>query len=319
MGGALAGNPGDSSALHQSQGHVVFKARDIVPSPTGQSYMGFFVFRNNSRRPIHLSGSEGPRAGIYTATQVEFEVQGNEDWTKLDIGYDGIPNEFTVAPNSECLLAIDLFAFKERSVSVVGRVRVGGYTSESFVLDWAADRSKGRFRLAREQNLNKIRKLLRGVGFKRSVIAGEDFCRRLLVTILSPTDSDDLGFAPFRGDLDVVPIESLGGNLRFDFHGSVLVDDEYQYSGMLVLNPATFTPAWYQTAALNYSAVGTWGKGRTLKLDDGSGFYSDGNKLYLEIKYRAPHGQTLPDEDASKRLLSRILDKLGDCLEPSGG
>ena len=97
-----------------------------------------------------------------------------------------------------------------------------------------------------------------------------------------------------------------------------MVGNEYQYSGMLVLNPATFTPAWYQTSASNHAAVGIWGKARTLKLDDGSGFYTEANKLYLEIKYHASPGNTLPGEGASKKLLSRMLSKLGNCLEASG-
>lgn len=295
--------------------HVVFSAREITPSPTRKGYRGLFAFSNNTRSTIRLPGLEGPHVGFYTADKVVFEVQDHEKWTQLDIGYCGFPGEVTVGPNSECLMDIDLFAFKEQSVAVVGRVRVGGYTSESFVLDWPTDRRKGRFKLAREEYLEKIRMQLRDAGFKESVTTGEDFCRRLLVTILSPLDRNDLGFAPFEGELDVVPVQISGGNLRFDFHGSVIIYYEYQYSGMLVVNPSTFTPAWYGASALSHAAIGNWGKARTLKVDDGSGFYTESNKLYLEIKYHVPTGKTLPDAAASQTLLSRVIGKLGDCLE----
>lgn len=319
MSGDAARNPGNGAATHNARGQVVFKALEIAPSPTGSSYTGLFVFRNNSRRAISLPGAEGPRANTFTARHVGFEVRDNEKWTNLDVGYCGIPKEFSVAPKTKCLVAIDLYAFKERDTSVVGRICVGGYTSESFTLDWAVDRSKGRFRLARKEYVEKTRKLLRAAGFRASLTNDEDFCRRLLGAILSPTDSNDLGFVPFRGDLDVAPAQASGGNLRFDFHGSVIIDYQYQYSVMLVVNPLTFSPEWYRASVSKHAAVGTWGAARTLTFDDGSGFYTDANKLYLEIKYHPTPGKTLPNEEASKKLLSRMLSKLGDCLEASPG
>ncbi len=301
------------------QENIVFKAREIVPAPsTKHSYIGTFEFKNNSQRAIMLTGFPSPRVGTYRPHAVEFEVKESNGWTKLDIGYCGFhESEISIAANSECLLVIDLGSFKESRGAVDGRVRLGKYTSDSFVLDWARDESKGLFKLARQTHLNKLRRLMRDAGFKHSETSGEDFYKQLLFTLLSPTDSDDLGFDPFLGDLDFIPVESSGGNLRIDFHGSVMVEYEYQYSGLIYLNPATFTPEWYRTIMPNHVAIGAWGNARSLKLDDGSAFYTDANKLYIEIKYHARLGQQLPGIDASKKIFTQMLSKFGDCLETS--
>ena len=310
-------NRSGDAVPRRAHSDIVFKARSIDPSPTGRGYIGVFTFRNNTRGSISLPGLEAPGAGIYSLSHVEFEVRENAKWITMNIAYDGIAPEFTVAPKSECLLAIDLIGFREQNDAVVGRVRVSGYTSESFLLDWPSDKANGRFRQAKQEHVRKIRRLLREAGFRESATAGEDFYSTLLSKILRTTESDDLGFARFQGELNTVPIEISGGNLRFDFSGSVMVNSDYQYSGMLVLNPSTFTPAWYRISAPSFASVSTWGTARILKIDDGSGFYTEANKLYLEIKYRAAPDEKLPDEDRSTELLSRMLHAFDDCLKPS--
>jgi hypothetical protein len=267
---------------------------------------------------VHLPGVAGSRSNTYTASHVGFEVEENGRWRELEVGYCGIPAEFAVPPGGECLVAIDLFAFRESEVSVTGRVQLAGYTSESFVLDWPTDRSQGRFHLAKKKYLAEIRTLLRRAGFRVSATEGEDFCRRFLWAILSTTQTPDSGFAPFRGDLDVIPLECPGGNLQFAFHGDCVVENDYRYVGMLVLNPSTFTPGWYRAAAQANAVIRTRGNERTLVFDDGSGFCTEANRLYFEIRYHVAAGETPPDQDASKRLLARMLSRIRDSLEEDG-
>ncbi len=291
-------------------GSYVFKPIEIKPSPFGE-YEGRFLFINKESSPVRISGFNEPLDGTFEPRFVEFQMLKDGTWENIPVGYCGTgAQDFAMQPGKKYEFVTSLDSFKEQDAPLNGKIGVDGYWSEPFVLDWKKDRNGGTFELARKQNLEKARALLAKAGFKKELLKGDDFCGRLLQTMMKETSAKGIegSFHPFAGKLDVTPGIELNGSIRIDFPR----DGRGEYQGWFVLDPSRFSPAWFRKAVKQHVEASEWGEGVEMKLDDGSSFNSP---FYLCIKYVPLDHAKQPSKEDSEKVFRNMLGVMDGWLK----
>jgi len=316
---SLIGCDGKDNANSSSKSEMVFKLIKIVPTYQ-ENYLGHFLFINRTDENIKFYGWEPPKNGTFTPipATLHYEVEIDGEWNELDKGlYSGLPEIFTLKPKKRVELIVELGVFDQfenKEEPLKARIKYYGFTSESFVLDWEKDRREGIFASLRKEHVDKVRELLLQSGFKLELIQGEVFFQQFRYSLISI--ADDYGFEPFQGDLDSLPRIDSDGNVSFSFASSNAGKDyEYQYVCFLYINPTTFSPKRFRENYMQYVQVGTWGKGRSMEFDMGSGILLErGDMLYFEIQYFPLINPSLPDEEASREFFIKMLENLANWL-----
>lgn len=291
-----------------------FKPIKVVPSPDDGVYVGHFTFINRSSKAVEVFGFDEPEHGKFIPRFVEFQTLVKGSWKKVPVGYCGTGAQvFAMKPLEPCEFIVYLTSLEEQKTPMNARISVGDFRSEPFVLNWKKDRAEGAFAAARKENFETVRTAFAKAGFKPELIKGDDFCERLIRSIVKETASGkDDGFAEFTGKFEITPNIELNGNIRIDFYSSDSEGSPTEYRGWWVLNPNKFTPDWFKKEARKNVQVDSWGDdGIKMELDDGSSYWTSENVLYLSINYvrsqRSPH---LPTVEKAKQMFMKMLDGL---------
>lgn len=303
----------------------VFKPKQIVPSPDGRTYIGHFLFVNNSKTAVKVSGFDEPDNAKFIPRFVVYEELVAGTWKPLPIGYCGTgAQDFAMEPGKQYEFVIYLTDYPEQDTPLTARVGVSGFYSEPFTLDWKKDRTDGAFGASKKEHYEKVRGAFIKAGFKPDLVADDDFCVRLLRSIMAATQTGEMyGFDAFEGKLNVTPTVLLTGNIRMDFASDKVQNHEQQYRGWFVLNPDKFSPQWFRESARKHVKVAKWGEGIQMTLTDGSRFWTPDVSLYLNIIYLpfAPQGtdggQTtgkVPALDDAGKMFMKMLDQLDGWL-----
>ena len=297
----------------------VFKAIKIEPSPVDGEYTGRFRFINRQSKQVRVSGFEKPDHGRFIPRFVGFETMVNGAWEDLKVGYCATGAEdFAMKSQVPYEFICGLWAFEEQEAPLTARIRLDdGFVSAPFVLDWKKDRANGAFAAARKRHFKEVRSAFARAGFKPELLKGDDFCERLLRSIVKATESGrEDGFAEFKGKLHVTPSIELNGNIRIDFTSEDSEGLETEFRGWWEINPDKFTPKWFKKTARKHVEASPWGDGLEMKLDDGSSFWGPDVCLYLCIKY-VPSDKTakLPTAEKAKEMFMKMLDNLEPWLK----
>jgi hypothetical protein len=289
----------------------VFKPLKILPSAVDGTYVGHFSFVNKGPKPVKVFGADEPDRGRFMPDFVKFEILADGLWKPVPILYCGTgAQQFAMKPKVAYEFVCDLSRLPEQEGPLTARIDASGFVSEPFVLDWKKDRATGAFAAARKENFKNVRAGFAKAGFKPELLEGDDFCERLLRSMLKPAGPDH-GFATFEGKLDVTPNVEFNGNIRIDFKSN-----DGQYRGWWVINPGKFTPEWLRKIARNHVQAGKRGDhGLQMELDDGSSFWTPDNRLYLSINYVPDDPDKLPTIDQAKQTFAGILDTLDSWLK----
>ncbi len=303
----------------------VFKPAAITPSPEGEGYNGRFLFINTGGSSLMVNGFDKPENGKFEPRFIRYQTLNGGVWKDLEIGYCGTgAEEFPIKPLKSYEFYASLYPFDEQEEPLTGRIGFdvyagdeGGwvaYWSYPFVLDWKKDRESGEFTSVKKEHYKKLRAAFSKAGFKDELLAGDDFCSRILQSMMKEIHGQEPGasFKPFLGKLDITPSFQLDGSIRIDFTSDEVRNFDTEYTGWFRLDPLKFNPQWFHEAAKNHVEVGKWGDGIEMKLDDGSSWNSP---LYLCIKYVPFDKSKTPTEKESEASFARILNVLGKCLK----
>jgi hypothetical protein len=295
-------------------GSYVFKPIEIKPSPFEQ-YEGRFLFINKESSSVRISGFDEPIGRKFKPRFTQFQTLKDGMWKEIQVFYCGTgAQDFAMKPEMEYEFVMYLDSFKEQDAPLTGKVGVDGYWSEPFVLDWKSDRSAGKFELAKKERLEKVRTHFAKAGFKKELLEKEDFCSRLLQSMMKETTAKGIAdsFHPFEGKLNVVPAIQLNGSIRIDFGSDIVLDHETEYTGWFVLDPNRFSPAWFRKVVNLHVDTGDWGEGVKMELDDGSSFDSP---FYLSIIYEPFGNAKRPTQKEAEKLFLRMLGVMEGWLE----
>jgi hypothetical protein len=313
---AVAQNqPEEPAAAVKKVGNYVFKPIEIRPSPNGATYEGRFLFINKESSPVEIFGFDEPLDGKFEPQYPAFRVLKDGEWKEFHFGHCGTgAQQFAMQPGKEYEFITGLWGFDEQDAPLTGKIGVTDYWSEPFVLDWKKDRSAGKFDLARKENFEKVRAGFAKAGFKQELLAGDDFCTRLLQAMMKETLAKDMvdSFHPFAGKLDVVPSIQLNGSIRIDFVSDEVRDNDTEFRGWFVLDPHRFSPEWFRTLVKQHVEVGEWGEGVQMELDGGSHFDAP---FYLSINYVPFDHAKRPSKEDSEKLFRQMLGVLDGWLK----
>lgn len=293
-----------------------FKPIRIEPSLEDGFYTGHFRFINRQSKPVRISGFEKPDHERFAPRFVGFEAIVDGEWKKVPVGYCGTGAQaFAMKSQVPYEFICGLWRFEEQEAPLTARIRIDDdFVSEPFVLDWKNDRANGAFAAARKRNFQKVRAALAKAGFKPELIQGDDFCERLirsLVTSNEPKRKD--GFAAFNGKLAVTPVIELNGIIWMEFDSEDAESREI-YRGWLRINPNKFSPAWFRNSGRKHLKTSIWGHGLEMEIDDGSAIYDTNVRLGLHINY-LPNQTVKPLTEAeAKQMSMKMFDKLGSRL-----
>ena len=105
----------------------------------GKKHECRFRIANNSSQSMRLPGyfEQPPINDSFKPSFVKYEVETDNAWNKLDIGYDGLPEDYILESGDEWQMVIDISPFEMAEVSNTVRLRiiVGTIVSEPFTLD----------------------------------------------------------------------------------------------------------------------------------------------------------------------------------------
>jgi hypothetical protein len=302
----------------------VFKPAAITPSPDGEGYNGRFLFINKGGSPLMVNGFDEPENGKFEPRFVRYQILNNDVWKEVKVGYCGTgAKDFAMKTNESYEFLIYLDTFVEQDAPLTGRIGFdvsagdeGGwveYWSYPFVLDWKKDRESGEFASAKKEHYEKLRAAFSKAGFKQELLVGDDFCSRILQSIMKESQGQEstTTFKPFLGKLDVTPYFQLDGSVRIDFTSDEVRNFDSEYRGWFRMDPRKFNPKWFSEAVKNYVEVGKWGDGIKMELDDGSSWDSP---LYLSINYVPFEKSKAPTEKEAAELFARMLKVLKKCL-----
>lgn len=304
----------------------VFKPIAITPSPNGENYLGRFLFVNKGSSPMMVNGFGKPIHREFEPSFIKHQKLQDGVWKDIRVGYCGLGEEFAMKPGKPYEFHAGLWAFHEQGTPLTGRIGFdvssgleGGwveYWSYPFVLDWKKDRESGEFASVNKEHYKKLRAAFTKAGFKEEFLVGDDFCSRLLQSIMKETLAQDAAksFKPFVGKLNVTPSFELNGNIRIDFTSDEVRNFGTEYTGWFVLNPSKFSREWLQTARAKHVKVNHWGNGIQMALDDGTQWWTKDGTFYLCIKYVPFEKSTLPSLDNSREVFNGILDVMDGWL-----
>jgi hypothetical protein len=322
---ALLGMAGCGTGQHQPQqaktpqngGQIVFEPIEIRPSPNGEDYIGRFRFVNKGSTSVKLSGFGKPKHGRFKPAYIAYQMLQKGLWVDIRTTSCGLIPAYAMKPDESYELFVDFFSFDEQDTPLTARIGLaeGRFWSEPFVLDWKNDRKGGKFASARKENFQESREAFSKAGFKRDLLVGDDFCSRLLQSMMvqMAADGDTVPFAPFRGRLDVTPTFLLDGKILIDFESDETVrPGRSQYEGRFVLDPNRFNRRWFQNARDKFVNA-EWSYGSNwmdMSLYDGTSDMEQGDILILEIKYSPFEKSKVPSQEDSKKAFNRVLDAL---------
>ncbi len=295
----------------------VFKTIKIEPSPDDGDYVGHFQFINRQTKDVRIFGEGEPIHGKFRPMYVGFETLVDGAWKEIQVGYCGTgAQNFAMKSKEPYEFICGLWAFEEQEAPLTARIKLDGFVSEPFVLDWKKDRAKGAFIDARKRHFEEVRTAFAKAGFKPELLKGDDFCERIFRSMFKATESArDDGFNEFKGKLDVTPYIGLNGNIRMDFRSADITGSS-QYFISWVINPDKFSPKWFKNTSRKHVEASQQLNSFVMKLDDGSVSYGPDVHLYLEIRYNSSEGAAkLPTEENAKQLFLKMLDNLEPWLK----
>ncbi len=94
-----------------SSNNTRFVLQSLKLSEDGKTLVGIFLFENKSDSPIEVPGVRGlpPSTNhVFRPHYINYEVRRDGKWTRLDVGYDGVPEYFTIDPRVEYQFVINL-------------------------------------------------------------------------------------------------------------------------------------------------------------------------------------------------------------------
>lgn len=293
-----------------------FKPIEIKPSPSDGIYEGRFLFINNTAAPVMVPAFDEPVGGRLEPQFLRYQVQEGGTWSELEVGYCGLPDEIPMEPHKAYEFVVSLSRFDESETPVTGKLGVGDFWSEPFVLDWKKDRADGKFARAKQENFAKVRAAFAKAGFKEELLEGDDFCFRLLQILVKPISGKTAAaaaFPPFAGRLDVIPKIGLDGKIRIDFESDEVREFDREYNGWFSIDPEKFSPEWFRTAIKEHVETSERGDGGVSKeLDDGTNFNAP---FFLQINCEPfDKSKRLSPEDA-KKLFTKMLENLDGWLK----
>lgn len=293
----------------------VFKPIEIKSAPGGEGYEGRFLFINKSKKPVMISGFDEPLDGKFLPRFERYQILKDGKWTELEVGYCGTGAEdFAMTSDKEYQFFPGLWRFDVQDTPLTCKVGLGEFWSEPFVLDWKKDRAEGKFEKATAENLAKLRVQFGKAGFKKELLAGDDFCKRLLGAMMKETSAKDIAasFQPFVGKLDVTPGIQLDGTIRIDFTSDETRDYNTEYRGWFSIDPRKLSPEWFRKATKKHVEVSKWGEGIQMEMDDGNHFRAP---LRLCINYVPFDKSKRPSQEDAEKLFKRMLGVLDGWLE----
>lgn len=305
--------PEEPAAAVKKVGNYVFKPIEIKPSPHG-GYKGRFLFINKESSAVKIHGFDEPLDGKFVPRFLQFQVLKEGKWEEIQVGYCGTgAQDFAMQPGKEYEFIAGLDSFDEQDAPLTGKIGAGDYWSEPFVLDWKKDRSSGKFDLARKENFEKVRAGFAKAGFKQELLAGDDFCTRLLQAMMKETSAKGMAdsFHPFAGKLDEVPWVQLNGSIRIDFESGDSRASKTEFRGYFVLDPRRFSPEWFRKAVKQHVRVAELTDCINMELDDGSNFDAP---FYLSIYYKPFDHAKRPSKEDSEKLFRSMLGVLDGWL-----
>ncbi len=308
-----------------SSSNYEFSPIAVTPSPYGEYYHGRFLFINKTPSPVMVSGFDKPVDGKFAPRFVRYQILEDGKWKEIQLGYCGTgAQSFAMKPGNSYEFHDTLSYYPEQDTPLTGRIGFTApagdddgwieYWSQPFVLDWKKDRESGEFATARKEYYKKLRAVFSKAGFKEELLVGDDFCSRLVLSMMKPASVSEksTGFRPFSGKLEGTPVLELDGKIRMDFSGEEKRDYTSVYSGTFILDPRKFSPRWFREAAGHHVEVGKYGDGLAMTLDDGTWWDSP---LYLNIKYTPLKNGKVPSAGESKALITAMLNVLADALK----
>jgi hypothetical protein len=307
--------PEESAKAVKKFGNYVFKPIEIKPSPHFFYYEGRFLFINKESSPVMIYGFDEPLGGKFEPRFLEFQILKDGKWEKLPSGYCGTgAQDFPMLPGKEYEFVTSLVNFKEQDTPLTGKIGVNGCWSEPFVLDWKKDRSAGKFEQARKENFEKARALFAKAGFREELLAGDDFCSRLLEAMIKEASAKDVedSFPAFAGKLEVFPAIQLNGSIMIEFESDKPEGFPREFSGHFVLDPVKFSPEWYREAVKRDVSVWKREDSMKMELDDGSNFDSP---FYLSIIYEPFDKTKRPSKEDAKKVFRTMLGVLDGWLK----
>ena len=325
---AALGHAEEEPQIHRiaiENSKYVFKPIAITPSPNGKDYDGRFLFINKEPPPVMVSGFDKPIHGKFQPRFVRYQFLEDGEWTEYPIGYCGTGTEdFPMKPGQSYEFHDCLSVFREQATPLTGRIGFDvsageagcvEYWSYPFVLDWKKDRESGEFASAKKEHYKKLRTAFSKAGFREELLVGDDFCHRLLQSMMKMTSEQEAAtsFKPFVGELDVTPSIELDGKIRIDFNSDEVRTNRPEYRGWFSMDPRKFTSQWLREAAKDHLVVGKWGDdGIEMNLNDGTSWRSP---LYLCINYVPYEKSNAPSAKDSEALFARMLNVLAGCLK----
>jgi hypothetical protein len=314
--------PQQEIVTQQNSGRIIFKPIEISPSPNGNDYNGRFQFVNNEPKSVRVSGFGEPKHGRFEPANIKYQVLKGGMWVDIRTTSSGLFLEYDMKPDEPYEFIVELDCFDEQDTPLTARIGLaeGRFWSEPFVLNWKGDRNAGKFASARKENFQKVRDAFAKAGFKEELLVGDDFCSRLLRSMMKefPADGDAVQFSPFLGGLDVTPILCLDGTILIDFVSDKKIQHgRPQYDGRFVLDPRRFTRQWFQNARdefvdVKWVDVANW---MSMRLYDGSTDTEQEEIFNLQIIYSPIEKSKVPSEDDSKKAFNRVLDALDQWLK----
>jgi len=292
-----------------------FKPIEIKPSPSDGVYEGRFLFINNTSQPVEIPSFDEPVGGRVVPQFLRYQALKDGTWSELEVGYCGLADQIQMEPHKAYEFVVSLGTFDESEMPVTGKIGVGDFWSEPFVMDWKKDRGAGKFAQARQENFAKVRAAFSKAGFKQELLEGDDFCFRLLQIVMNPSSGKAAAaaaFPPFVGRLNVVPGIGLDGKIRIDFGSDEIRDYDTEYRGWFSIDPAKFTPEWFRTAIKEHVRVSDWGDGIQMELDDGSAFDSP---LFFQVICEPFDKSKRPSKEGAGKVFAKMLENLDGWLK----
>ena len=283
-----------------------FRPIEIKPSPDGKNYEGRFLFINKDSSPVTYHGYHEPVDGKFESNFVRFQIFKDKKWEEIHRFLCGTgARDFEITPDKEYQLFVSLDQFKEQGAPLTGRIGFGEFWSEPFVLDWKNDRSTGKFAQAATENFAKVRTQFAKAGFKKELLTGDDFCHRLLESMMKQTSTKGMAasFHPFVGKLDVTPTIGRNGAIQIASQSDEIRKDRTEYTVWFSLDPRNFSPAWFRNAKKRNVEVREWGDGFEMELNNG---FAD-SPLVLRVIYEPFRNSKRPSKEDAERLFLRML------------
>ncbi|NQU25791.1 MAG: hypothetical protein HQ567_31265 [Candidatus Nealsonbacteria bacterium] len=285
---------------------------EISPRFDGKSYRGRFTFKNRTKEEIRLPCCEGAANGIVRANQVEVETLEGDRWKPVTIYRDAIPTTATVRPGSSVEIVVRLPFREKMGTPLTARMRLGELMSDSFVLDWEKDRKDEKFKLARIQHIDRLRRLLEKAGFKKEFLRDDDFWRKFMESVQKRVGTTD-HFEPFRAKVVPLPNIDIGDVVKYHHWSDDVSNYENRYHLGVRLNPSRLGRDWAQNPRFTKVQVVMISGRMRVNLGDQ---YVDDDKLGfgLNLDYYPERRDSLPTrknlEVLGKELLAEIRTHL---------